>query len=86
MYFHVDRALSNCELLCVPSSPLPSDTLAKFYQPWAFLMQASDLAVNQRLYSNMLQDLEPMNFLPFDLSIDFEIKQVHLFIPLICLV
>ena len=50
--------------------------LRKYYLPHSFLVLAADNPPFQRLYQQMLLDLEPMAHLPFDLSINFEAKQV----------
>ena len=49
--------------------------LKKYYLPSAFLYLTSEGNPYRQLYQEMLLTLEPMAYLPFDLSIDFEIRQ-----------
>ena len=61
------------------NSPRPSHyfpgVLRKYYLPSSLLSLAADDASFRGLYQEMLLTLEPMIYLPFDLSIDFELRQ-----------
>jgi hypothetical protein len=57
--------------------PNHEDTIKKYYTSDSFLYLISILQDQYmcRLYNEMLLSLEPINFIPFQLSIDFEIHQ-----------
>ena len=59
--------------LCVHTC-VHAGVLRKYYLPSSFLSLTADEAAFQNLYQEMLLTLEPMTYLPFDLSIDFELR------------